>query len=198
MSLFNKTKTKWKVLFFVVFGAFCIGILLSTSSSSDKNNASDDDSLSVGVNSVRISENCVCQYEYYYTACGHSIYDSKDVDKSWVGLTESELNEVLGEGEIESFSSSLVKIKYTFRCYCENHYILKEEDGELCVYNTQSGSDEQVLLMAFKPIDRELTVEEKEALKEGKVFNSIEDIISYIDANEDNLQIEGEENDTGD
>ena len=182
MSLFKKIKTKWKVLFFVMIGAFSIGLLLSTTGSSDKNNASDnEDSLSVGVNSVRILDTCVCQYEYYYTACGHSIYESIDVDKSWVGLTKEELNKVLTEGKVESFSASLIKIKYTFRCYCPNHYILKEENGELCVYNTQSGSDEQVLCMSFKPINRELSTEEKEALSEGKVFNSIEDVVSYID-----------------
>ena len=96
------------------------------------------------VNSIeeRISPNCLITLKKYYKKCEHTINEYLDVTQDLVNLTEKELKNKYKDWEIIGFSKNEVVLYREIDEICDEHYILKDENGKIVIYNNKDGKDE--------------------------------------------------------
>ena len=73
--------------------------------------------------------------EKYYKKCGHTTVDIIDIPKELVNYTENELKEKYDKWEIKDFSSKEISIYREIDANCSSHFVIKDDDGYLAVYN---------------------------------------------------------------
>lgn len=73
--------------------------------------------------------------EKYFKKCKHTTVDVIEVPKELVNLTEEELKQKYDKWEIKSFDPKEVSIYREIDANCSAHYVIKEDDGYLAIYN---------------------------------------------------------------
>lgn len=73
--------------------------------------------------------------EKKFTKCGHTTYKVLDVPKELINLSEKELAEKYTGWDVKEFSADEFTLYRLIEANCEDHYVLKEEDGYIAVYN---------------------------------------------------------------
>ena len=109
--------------------------------------------------------------ETYYAKCGHNEIEKKKIEIDDINKTEKELKEKYGEYKITKFSSDEVKLYREKNQMCENHYVIKEREGKIAIYNVNEDGKE-----TFKSdteiLTKYLPEEDLELLKKGIKANS--------------------------
>lgn len=81
-------------------------------------------------------------YETYYQKCGHSEVTKEKISKDDVNKNEDEIKEKYIGWQIKSFSQSEVYLYKEVEKICENHYVVKQNDGKVTIYSVnQDGSE---------------------------------------------------------
>ena len=121
----------------------------------------------------------VCNYNF--SACDHTV--TKSIDSlPYVGQTREEFLLEFRDAEIESFSSSAVRINSMVVGPCPQHIMLRADDtGQLNVYQTSEESLEIVGIQALPMYAASFSQEVGEELYEGIVFDSIDEINAYLE-----------------
>ena len=83
----------------------------------------------------RISPYAKMVIEKKYTKCGHTTVSIIDVPKELVNLSKEELKEKYSGWSIKDFSAKEFTLFRLIDANCEDHFVLKEKDGYLAVYN---------------------------------------------------------------
>ena len=73
--------------------------------------------------------------EKKFTKCGHTTVDVTSIPKELINMTESEIIEKYSDWEIRSFTSNEVSLFREIDANCNDHFVLKEKDGYLAIYN---------------------------------------------------------------
>ena len=73
--------------------------------------------------------------EKKFTKCGHSTYNAIDVPKELINLTKEELAKKYSGWDILEFSKDEITLYRVIEANCEDHYVLKEQEGYIVVYN---------------------------------------------------------------
>ena len=184
MRRFIKKHPKLCIFFLVVLLAAVLGYTCSSANLCGGSTALEEDEekevLQAGMGDQKIREDAILQWEYDYSLCEHVEFVSTTVPEEYVGLTQAQLLEKLKDVEVLEMSPSLIKLRKTYDCYCQKHYILKNTTDGLCIYQTTAGTDEQQVVMTLSNIVISLTAEDEEALKIGKVFTSINDVMTFV------------------
>lgn len=122
-------------------------------------------------NEDKTTPNTMVIFETYYAKCGHNEIEKKKIDIGDINKTEKELQEKYAEYKITKFSNEEVKLYREKNQMCENHYIIKEKEGKIAVYNVDENGKE-----TFKNdteiLTKYLPEEDLELLKKGIKANS--------------------------
>lgn len=110
-----------------------------------------------------------------YTKCGHMV-ETEVTDKKYVGMTQEELENQFANAELTEFSKDKVVFLVETPSVCTLHYIVKYEDGMLNIYQPQENQAEPTL---YKRIEMEAVNDA--ALEEGIIFDSLEQVESYLE-----------------
>lgn len=137
--------------------------------------------LPAGADDATIEDGATVKWDYEYKKCAHHIFVSCQVDKDMVGLTFSMLKEQYPDIKIIDFEPDKLVLKKSFDCYCPEHMILKKYKDELAIYRTSLGTDKQDIYLKIHIKFKGLDADERQVLAIGKVFNSLEDMESYIE-----------------
>ncbi|MBQ9280463.1 MAG: BofC C-terminal domain-containing protein [Clostridia bacterium] len=132
------------------------------------------DIIEVFVGEEKISPGAKLIIKKIFSKCSHSTVSITEVPKELINLSERELAKKYTGWNIEKFSSDEIIISREIDANCEDHYVLKEKDGIVSIYNELT--EDKMNFIEKVDVDLELLGEaEKERLKEGiRVYGSSE------------------------
>lgn len=114
----------------------------------------------------KTTPNTMITVETYYEKCGHNEIEKKKIESEDINKTEKELEEKYAEYKITKFSNEEVKLYREKKQMCENHYVIKEKEGKIAIYNVNENGKE-----TFKTdteiLTKYLPDEDVELLKKG-------------------------------
>lgn len=82
----------------------------------------------------KTSPNCIITLKIYYEVCEHLIETRKNIEEAQVNLTEEELKQKFNNWEVQKFTSNEIVLYKEVNEFCDEHFLLKEEDGYITIY----------------------------------------------------------------
>lgn len=135
------------ILVFLV--SIYIGIKISSSQGSvdDVEIESITDSLETTASEdEKISPNAILILRTYYEKCTHINEEIETISSELVNINKEELQQKYPECQIEKFEKDEVILKKTIDEWCEEHFVLKDENGYIVVYNIGENGEENIYL----------------------------------------------------
>lgn len=128
--------------------------------------------ITTSVPEEKISINTKVIEEIYYPECDHLLKYTKHDIKSLVNMTKEELAKKYDSWEIKEFSTERVVLYKEEAGFCEEHYLVKDEEGMVTIYYLDS-KDEIIGLAKVTEIETKyLTENDQENLRIGiKVYS---------------------------
>ena len=130
--------------------------------------------IAVSLNEEKISPHAKMIIKKTFGKCEHSEVNILDVPKEIINFTKSELQEKYTGWKIEKFSSDEVILYREIDANCNDHFVLREKDGKIAVYNELT-KDKMNLIETLDVDTNLLSEEDKKNLKTGiKVYGENE------------------------
>ncbi len=129
---------------------------------------------------IKISPYAKLTVEKYFTKCEHTTVDIIDVPKELINMTEKEFREKYNKWEVKSFDAKDISIYREIDANCSSHFVIKEKDGYLAVYNELT--DEIVELKEKTDIEvATLREEDQLAIANGIKIYGEKELSSFIE-----------------
>lgn len=78
-----------------------------------------------------------------YKHCGHTIKEYVEIPADLVNLTKEQIQKEYNNWIVEEFSEDVVILSKKVEGSCNQHYVLREKDGKIAIYNiTDLGKEE--------------------------------------------------------
>ena len=103
----------------------------------------------------------------YYIDCGHLIQEEQTMKENLINKEESEFQTEYMGWEIQKFTPNEVVVYKEINDFCDQHYLLKEVDGEIVVYALDKYDNEKNIEKETGIQTRYLSEIDIENLKEG-------------------------------
>lgn len=100
-----------------------------------------------------ISPNANITFKIYYRECEHLITKKENDIKDLINLSKEELQEKYIDWEIEKFSLDDIVLYKEVDDFCDEHYILKEENGYIVIYRLDKENHEKLLEITSIAVD---------------------------------------------
>ena len=94
----------------------------------------------------KISPNCDFILKKYYKKCEHTTQEYSQIPENLVNKTEEQLKEIYQDWKVETFSANRIVLYKEIDDECGEHYILKEANGKIVVYQTGKNGEESEYL----------------------------------------------------
>lgn len=141
----------------------------------------DDIVITVSMNEEKVAPDAKMVIKKTFSKCKHCTVDITEVPKEIINLSKDELQKKYSGWDIENFSASEIVLGREIDANCEDHYVLKEKNGEIAVYNEIT--EDKLNLVEVISVDVNLFGEEdlsnlKKGIKvygEEELSNLIED-----------------------
>lgn len=133
------------------------------------------DILQTNSDETKVSPNCEIILKVYYSVCGHIIEKKQAVKESEVNLTEDEIRKKFPDWELQKFTSSEIVLYKEIKRFCGEHYILKEQNGYIAIFQINEDKTQNLLQVTNISLDY-LTQEDSENIKAGIIINSKKDL----------------------
>ncbi len=122
----------------------------------------------------KTTPNTVLTLKKHYTICDHIISDIVAIPEDMVNLNEEEIEEIYPGWIVEEFSKDEVILCKEIDDFCDEHFLLKEEDGYINIYKINKDGKETLKEKTDLSIEY-LTETDKITLKNGiKVYGTEE------------------------
>jgi len=93
-----------------------------------------DEVIATSLTNTSISPNAIIIEKRYYKVCDHLIKKVVDVPESLVNKTEANIKEEYLDWKLEGFSPTEIVVYKEYNEYCDEHYMIREKDGKICIY----------------------------------------------------------------
>lgn len=100
--------------------------------------------ISTNSKEQKISPNCLIVLKIYYKKCGHLSESKKNIEEVDVNLTEEELKAKFPDWELQKFTPSEIVLYKEVNEFCNEHYVLKEKDGNIVVFSLDENNNEKL------------------------------------------------------
>lgn len=129
---------------------------------------------------TKISPNAVLIFKTEYNKCGHILNKYQNASESEVNLTKEQLQEKYKDWEIVGFAEKEVVLLQKIGENCNQHYVIREKDGNLAIYVIDEYNDE--ILKETTNISTEyLTQLDLLKLKDGIRVNGLEELNAKLE-----------------
>lgn len=129
---------------------------------------------------VKTSPNCLFTFQTYYKECNHTVNERIDIPKECVNQTEEELQEKYKDYMIKKFTSGEITFYQEKEGICNEHYIIKDNNGYVAIYTVDSFGKE-TLKETTEIVTAYLPEADKIKLQEGIKANGQEELNSKIE-----------------
>lgn len=82
----------------------------------------------------QISPNAVIYFKTYYTECKHTTTETIDIPQELVNKTREEVAEKYKDWDIGEFTNQEITLYCEVEGICPEHYIIREKDGYIAIY----------------------------------------------------------------
>ena len=93
----------------------------------------------------KVSPNATFIMKTKYLRCGHTTKKYETAPPFTVNLSKNDLQKMYENWEIESFSNNEVIMKKSEEGICNEHYVIREKEGQIVVYNLDSKNNEIII-----------------------------------------------------
>lgn len=146
----------------------------------EENNSGEEKIVEVVRTEEKISPYAKLVIKKKFSKCNHTTVSIVDVPKELVNLPRKDLEEKYSGWEIEKFSSDEVILYREIAANCEDHFVLKEKDGNIAVYNETD--EDKMNLVEILSVNLDLLSEEdKNNLQEGIKIYGKDELNSLIE-----------------
>lgn len=146
----------------------------------EENNSGEEKIVEVVRTEEKISPYAKLVIKKKFSKCNHTTVSIVDVPKELVNLPRKDLEEKYSGWEIEKFSSDEVILYREIAANCEDHFVLKEKDGNIAIYN-ETDEDEMNLIEILSVNLDLLSEEDKNNLQEGIKIYGKDELNSLIE-----------------
>lgn len=122
--------------------------------------------VTVNSSNILVSPNCEIIMQKQYLKCNHTMEEKIKVPNEVINMNAEELKLYYNEWKLEKFTPTNIVLSRTYSSSCDEHYLLKEDDGFLTVYKEKDNGDLEEYEETEIYIDF-LTEEDKIKLKQG-------------------------------
>lgn len=129
---------------------------------------------------IKTSPNCLFVFRTNYKGCKHTVVERNEIPEECVNKTEEDLQEKYRDWKIEEFTSLMVSFYKDEEGICLEHYILKDDNGYVAVYQIDSFGKE-TLKEKTEIVTLYLPETDKLRLKEGIKVNGKEELNAAIE-----------------
>ena len=117
----------------------------STKNMVNENYIDNTDVVVTSYSKFKISPNTKIVFETVYNRCNHKDIKEEIVPNELVNLNEEELKNKYKDYEIKQFSVEKVILYKEVNEYCENHFLLKENEGVVAIYKIKNDGSEELM-----------------------------------------------------
>lgn len=96
-------------------------------------------------NNEKITPNTVFVMQKHYKDCDHIIQEKVELPQDIINMTKSELQNEYKDWNIEKFTEDEVIISKDYAGECDEHYILRDNDGIIAIYKIDKNGNERLL-----------------------------------------------------
>jgi len=123
----------------------------------------------------KITPNTTIIKKVYYIDCEHIKQESEEVNEKLINMNESQFQAEYIGWEIQKSTSNEVVIYKEVYDYCNEHYLIKEENGKIVVYKIDKYDREIEKIRETEIETKYLTEADLENIKQGvKVYSKKE------------------------
>ena len=122
--------------------------------------------VTTSYNEEKTTPNTLLIFKTYYKKCEHIQEKKKQISEELVNKTEEELQEEYKNWNIENFTKEEVSFYREVDEICNEHYIIKENNGYVTIYFLNE-KGEEILNGVTEIVTAYLPQEDQEELKEG-------------------------------
>lgn len=122
--------------------------------------------ISTSYTEVITSPNCLFEFKTYYKECEHTANSKVNIPKELVNKSEIEIQDKYKDYKIENFTANNVTFYKEKEGICNEHYLLKENNGYIAIYTTDSEGKES-LKENTQIVTTYLPEADRQNLKEG-------------------------------
>lgn len=132
------------------------------------NSVEENSSNTVTVDSQeeKVSPRAVIAINKHYKGCNHTITNLIDVPTEMVNLTEEKIKELYPEWKIIDFNRNQVSLYKDFDGICNEHFVVKNNDGVITVYYLNEAKEEFLYEVTDISVEY-LTDGDKDSLEKG-------------------------------
>ena len=92
------------------------------------------ENITTDASNLKVSPNAILIIEKYYKQCGHNMMEEVLVPYDIINMNKEDVINRYKGWEIKEFDSKKVIIYKEFDANCNEHYVIKEENGEIKIY----------------------------------------------------------------
>lgn len=93
----------------------------------------------------KTSPNTIISFKTYYKKCEHTTINNIQIPNELVNKTKTEIEEAYTGWNIEEFTSNNVVLKTEKEGICDEHYVLKENNGYIAIYRINKFEKETLI-----------------------------------------------------
>ena len=146
----------------------------------EANNSGEENTVEVVRTEEKISPYAKLVIKKKFSKCNHTTVSIVDVPKELVNLPKRDLEEKYSGWEIERFSPSEIILYREIAANCEDHFVLKEKDGNIAIYNEADGDRMNLVEILSVNLDL-LSEDDKSNLQEGIKIYGKDELNSLIE-----------------
>ena len=122
--------------------------------------------ISTSYAEVKASPNCLFEFKTYYKGCKHTTTKRENIPEELVNKTEIEMQDRYKDYKIEEFTANNIVLYQEKEGICEEHYLLKENNGYIAIYKIDNAGKE-ILKENTQIFTTYLPETDKQNLKDG-------------------------------
>lgn len=154
--------------------------IISLDNNSTNTSKKTENFIRTNTSNEKISPNATLILKKKYKECNHTIKDYVKIPEELVNLSREEFAKKYDSWDLIGFSSKEIVISKEYPGICGEHYVLREENGNVVIYKVDERKSETL----YKNTDiatEYLTDEDKQKLKSGIFVYSKEELNSAIE-----------------
>ncbi len=122
--------------------------------------------ISTSYAEVKASPNCLFEFKTYYKGCKHTTTKRENIPEELVNKTKIEMQDRYKDYKIEEFTANNIVLYQEKEGICEEHYLLKENNGYIAIYKIDNAGKE-ILKENTQIVTTYLPETDKQNLKNG-------------------------------
>lgn len=122
--------------------------------------------ISTSYAEVKASPNCLFEFKTYYKGCKHTTTKRENIPEELVNKTKIEMQDRYKDYKIEEFTANNIVLYQEKEGICEEHYLLKENNGYIAIYRKDSEGKEK-LKETTQIVTTYLPEADRQSLKKG-------------------------------